>query len=128
MLQAYKYRMYPSRGQVPLLMHHVHACRSVYNHSLEQEIRAYEQDGQKLSCFDLSTRLPALKGEHLWLREVNSQSLQSADRNLDDASTRFFREKKGFPRFKSKGAVSGAATYASSSLWTRAPVGEGDGS
>ena len=102
MLQAYKYRMYPSPEQIALLMQHIHACRFVYNHSLEQKIRAYEQAGRKLSCFDLNTRLPALKEEHPWLKEVNSQSLQSANKNLDNAFTRFFREKKGFPRFKSK--------------------------
>ena len=102
MLQAYKYRMYPNREQVASLLQHIHACRFVYNSSLEQKIRAYEQEGQKLSCFDLNTRLPAFKEEHPWLKEVNSQSLQSANKNLDNAFTRFFREKKGFPRFKSK--------------------------
>ncbi|QYZ79816.1 transposase [Methanofollis formosanus] len=102
MLQAYKYRMYPSQEQVALLMKHIHACRFVYNNSLEQKIRAYEQEGRKLSCFDLNNRLPALKDEHPWLKDVNSQSLQSANKNLDNAFTRFFREKKGFPRFKSK--------------------------
>ena len=102
MLQAYKYRMYPSREQVALLMKHIHACRFVYNTSLEQKIRAYEQEGRKLSCFDLNNRLPALKEDYPWLKEVNSQSLQSANKNLDNAFTRFFREKKGFPRFKSK--------------------------
>ncbi|MGB4174004.1 MAG: RNA-guided endonuclease TnpB family protein, partial [Candidatus Methanoculleus thermohydrogenotrophicum] len=83
-------------------MKHIHACRFVYNHSLEQKIRVYEQEGRKLSCFDLNNQLPALKEEHPWLKEVNSQSLQSANKNLDNAFTRFFREKKGFPRFKSK--------------------------
>ncbi|MFY9132123.1 MAG: IS200/IS605 family element RNA-guided endonuclease TnpB [Candidatus Methanoculleus thermohydrogenotrophicum] len=102
MLQAYKYRMYPSREQVTLLMQHIHACRFVYNHSLEQKIRAYEQEGRKLSCYDLNKQLPALKEEYPWLKEVNSQSLQNANKNLDNAFTRFFREKKGFPRFKSK--------------------------
>ncbi|MCK9308607.1 MAG: IS200/IS605 family element RNA-guided endonuclease TnpB [Methanoculleus sp.] len=102
MLQAYKYRMYPNREQVASLLQHIHACRFVYNSSLEQKIRVYEQEGQKLSCFDLNTRLPAFKEEHPWLKEVNSQSLQSANKNLDNAFTRFFREKKGFPRFKSK--------------------------
>lgn len=102
MLQAYKYRMYPNREQIASLMGHIHACRFVYNTSLEQKIRAYEQEGRKLSCFDLNNQLPALKEEHLWLKDVNSQSLQSANKNLDNAFTRFFREKKGFPRFKSK--------------------------
>jgi putative transposase len=102
MFQAHKYRMYPSEEQVALLMNHIHACRFVYNNSLEQKIRAYEQEGRKLSCFDLNNRLPALKEEHPWLKDVNSQSLQSTNQNLDNAFTRFFREKKGFPRFKSK--------------------------
>ena len=102
MFQAYKYRMYPSEEQVALLMKHIHACRFVYNSSLEQKIRVYEQEGRNLSCFDLNNRLPALKEEHPWLKEVNSHSLQSANKNLDNAFTRFFREKKGFPRFKSK--------------------------
>ena len=83
-------------------MKHIHACRFVYNHSLEQKVRAYEQEGRNLSRFDLNNRLPALKEEHPWLKEVTSQSLQSANKNLDNAFTRFFREKKGFPQFKSK--------------------------
>ena len=100
-------------------MRHIHACRFVYNYSLEQKIRAYEPGGKRLSCFDLNNQLPALKAEYPWLSDVNSQSLQYANRNLDNAFTRFFREsrrrsrplelaspvlreKKGFPKFKSK--------------------------
>ena len=40
--------------------------------------------------------------ETAWLQEINAQSLQSAVGNLDAAYTKFFREKKGFPKFKSK--------------------------
>lgn len=46
--------------------------------------------------------MTGLKTELDWLNEINSQCLQAALRNLDSAYTRFFREKKGFPRFKSK--------------------------
>jgi len=46
--------------------------------------------------------LPDLKSEHVWLNEVNSQSLQGATLNLENAFTHFFREKKGFPKFKSR--------------------------
>lgn len=44
-----------------------------------------------------------LKAKHGWLSEVNSQSLQSALRNLDTAYTNSFRNTKAvaFPRFKS---------------------------
>lgn len=59
---------------------------------------------ENLSRFDISAQIPAWKKakETEWLKEVNSQSLQSALANLDAAYVRFFREKKGFPKFKSK--------------------------
>ena len=37
-----------------------------------------------------------------WLKEVSNECLQQSIHNLDSAFTRFFREKKGFPKFKSK--------------------------
>ncbi len=36
------------------------------------------------------------------MKEINSQSLQGATLNLENAFTKFFREKSGFPKFKSK--------------------------
>ena len=60
MLQAYKYRMYQSREEVTILMQHIHAYRFVYNDSLEQKIRAYEQEGRKLTCYYLNPQLTAL--------------------------------------------------------------------
>ena len=45
-----------------------------------------------------------LKSKNEWLKEVNSQSLQSALRNLDTAYSKFFQNPKavGFPKFKSR--------------------------
>lgn len=65
---------------------------------------AWTERKEDLSRFDISAHLPAWKKaeETEWLKEVNSQSLQSALVNLDAAYVRFFREKKGFPKFKSK--------------------------
>ena len=50
----------------------------------------------------LNKKITALKEEKTWLTEVNSQSLQGMTRNLESAFTKFFREKTGFPNFKSK--------------------------
>jgi putative transposase len=65
---------------------------------------AWTERKENLSRYDISAHLPAWKKaeETAWLSEVNSQSLQSALVNLEAAYTRFFREKKGFPKFKSK--------------------------
>lgn len=101
-MRAYKYRIYPNEAQKELISKHFGCSRFVYNWGLENKIKAYQQDKKTLSCFDLINRLKGLKAENEWLKEVDSQSLQMALRNLDNAYTRFFREKKGFPKFHSK--------------------------
>ena len=65
---------------------------------------AYKVEKKSLSIFSLDKKISLLKQaeETSWLREVNSQSLQSSLRSLDMAYTGFFRDKKGFPKFKSK--------------------------
>jgi putative transposase len=102
MLKAYKFRLNPTTSQIAMFEQHIGSCRYVYNWALEQKIKTYEQTGKSLSQFDLNKQLTVLKKEHNWLKEVNSQSLQGMTRNLESAFTRFFREKSGFPKFKSK--------------------------
>lgn len=94
--------MYPNKEQEKLFFQHFGACRFVYNWGLENKIRTYESDGKSISRFTLNKMLPDLKSEHVWLKDINSQSLQGATLNLENAFTRFFREKKGFPTFKSR--------------------------
>ena len=102
--RAYKYRIYPNKEQQELLEKHFGCVRFVYNWGLSEKIEAYQKDKKRLSCFDLINKITELKKkkEFEWLNEVNSQSLQMSLRNLDNAFTRFFRKKKGFPNFKSK--------------------------
>ena len=102
MLRAYRYRLSPNSEQSILLNKHFGSVRFLYNFALAKKTAAYQTEGKSLSRYDIQAELPALKVEHEWLKEINSQSLQSALLNLDSAYTRFFREKKGFPRFKSK--------------------------
>jgi len=80
-------------------------CRFVYNWALNLKITAYKERKETLGNVYLTNLMKSeLKAEHEWLSEVNSQSLQSALRNLDTAYTNFFRNTKavGFPRFKSR--------------------------
>ena len=87
-----------------LINKHIGCCRWIYNYALEKKTKEYKKDKTRLSRFDLSADLPGLKksSETEWLKEVNSQSLQMSLKNMDEAFVRFFKEKKGFPRFKSK--------------------------
>ena len=105
MLRAYKYRIYPTEAQKVLLAKTFGCCRFVYNWALNLKIEAYKQEKKSIGNVELTNRMKSeLKAEHDWLSEVNSQSLQSALRNLDTAYKNFFRDTHavGFPRFKSR--------------------------
>mgnify|MGYP000858986724 CR=1 FL=1 len=102
MLRAFKYRMYPNKEQEEKISQHIGACRYIYNWGLEQKIQTYKENRKSISRFALNKKITELKQSEQWLQTVNSQSLQGATLNLDNAFTRFFREKKGFPKFKSK--------------------------
>src|SRR5574344_1268453 len=102
--RAYKYRLYPNEEQKVLIAKHLGSCRFIYNYALDKKVKAYQKDKTNLFRFDIQADLPKMKKseEFHWLSEVNSLSLQAALANLDSAFVKFFREKKGFPKFKSK--------------------------
>lgn len=104
MLKAYKYRLYPTKIQEVLIAKHFGCARYIYNYGLERKIKSYSETKKSISRFTIQADLPKLKKAEStkWLSEVNSLSLQAALLNLDMAFTRFFKEKKGFPKFKSK--------------------------
>lgn len=102
--RAYKYRLYPNKEQKVLIAKHLGSCRFIYNYALAKKVKAFQTDKTNLSRFDIQADLPNMKksDEYCWLKEVNSLSLQASLANLDSAYTKFFREHKGFPKFKSK--------------------------
>ena len=102
MYKTFKYRIYPNQEQEVLLYKHFGHCRFIWNLALETKTSAYLGDGVIFSRFDLQKQLVDLKKECEWLKEVNSQSLQSVLLDLDVAYKRFFRNQSDFPRFKSK--------------------------
>ena len=102
MLKAYKFLIKPTKEQTEMFFKHFGATRFVYNWGLEQKTKSYQEGKKTLTFLGLGPELVKLKKENIWMKEVNSQSLLASLKNLDNAYTRFFREKKGFPKFKSK--------------------------
>ena len=102
MYKGYEYRIYPNKTQQKLLSKTFGCCRYVYNHFLAKRIEYHEKEGKYINSFALSKELTVLKNELEWLKEVDSQSLQQELRHQDNAFERFFKAKKGFPKFKSK--------------------------
>ena len=104
MLRTIKYELNPNNTQKELIKQTCGCCRKVYNTMLDRKISAYKEDGTSLSTIELINQLLSLKGELTYLKDVPSQSLQQAIRNLDTAYTNFFRKgDSGFPKFKKKG-------------------------
>ena len=99
---AYKFRIYPTGEQILFIRKACGCRRFVYNWGLEQKQKAY-QEGRKVSVLDIAYKLPELKEEFPWLKEVYSQSHQATLRDLDEAFTRFFKGISEYPTFKKKG-------------------------
>ena len=104
MLKSYKYKLKPSDEQIVLLNKHFGSIRFVYNFFLNERKKEYETNKQSLNYSDNSKSLTELKKQegYIWLNEINSQSLQSSLKHLDDSYNGFFKKRTKFPKFKSK--------------------------
>lgn len=104
MIKGFRYRILPNSTQEQQINQMLGNARYVYNWALKTRIEAYQKDKSKVSAFTLMTELTKLKKqpEYNWLNLSVAQSLQQSIVNMEKAFTRFFREKKGFPKFKAK--------------------------
>ncbi|MDN9206047.1 IS200/IS605 family element transposase accessory protein TnpB [Clostridioides difficile] len=100
--KAYKFRMYPNKKQQELINKTFGCCRFVYNKYLAKRIDVYKNDKETFTYKQCSSDLTNLKKELNWLKEPDKFSLQNALKDLDNAYKKFFKEKAGFPKFKSK--------------------------
>jgi putative transposase len=108
MRKSYKYRLYPSKKQLPVLERTLETCRRFYNDSLEERIQAWKIDNFSLTYMDQQNDIPAKKEEDEFLASVHSQVLQNVCKRLDKTYRAFFLRlkkggKAGFPRFKQFG-------------------------
>jgi putative transposase len=63
---------------------------------------AYSGNRVNIHWVKLMHQLTDLKKECIWLKEVDSQTLQQAILDLDKAYSRFFKKHSAFPKFKRK--------------------------
>lgn len=104
MLKGVKIRIYPNKHQKELIAKTFGCCRLVYNRGLALRKDAYETTKESIGYKETNAMLTSLKkdAEFEFLKEVDSISLQQSLRDLDKAYQNFFRERRGFPKFKSK--------------------------
>jgi len=105
MLRAIKVRLYPNKAQEQTLQKVLGSYRFVYNHMLARKQDAYKSDKTNLGLAQLSKYFhhELLKDEQYdWLKEQNTKVMNQAIRQMLTAYDKFFKEHKGFPKFKSK--------------------------
>ena len=104
MIRGFRYRIFPNKEQEQQLNQMLGNARFVYNWALDRRIKEYQSEKKSISAFTLITELTQLKKQEQydWLNLSVAQSLQQSVVNMDKAFTRFFKQKKGFPKFKSK--------------------------
>ena len=105
MLRAIKVRLYPNKTQGQTLQKVLGSYRFVYNHMLARKQEAYKADKTNLGLTELSKYFHGtlLKDEeYAWLKEQNTKVMKQAIRQMLTAYDKFFKEYKGFPKFKSK--------------------------
>lgn len=91
--KAYQFRIYPNQAQAILIHKTIGCSRFVFNYFLSLWDHEYKEKGKGLTYGICSAKLPAMKKEFVWLKEVDSIAIQSSVRNLADAYTRFFKNK-----------------------------------
>ncbi len=102
--KSFKFKLYPNKEQEILLSKHFGACRFVFNHYLNERKEKYTNEKISLNYYDNANNLTILKKDENfnWLKEINSQSLQSSLKNLDTSYRNFFKKQNRFPKFKNK--------------------------
>ena len=105
MLRAIKVRLYPNKQQEQAVNKVLGCYRFVYNHMLALKQESYKSDKTNLSLNELSKYFhhELRKNEqYAWLKEQNTQVMGQSIRQMLTAYDKFFKEHKGFPKFKSK--------------------------
>jgi len=105
---TYKYRLYPTNGQLAMFNSTLNLCRWVYNETLAVRKNAWGQEAKSITRYDTTKMLPVWKIQKPELASVYSQVLQDVCTRVDLAFQSFFRrvkagEKPGYPRFKGYG-------------------------
>ena len=102
--KAVKVQIYPKESDKELLTKHFGVRRFIFNKFLEIRQKEYIENKVSIGYNACSAIVTEMKKnpEFVWLKEVNSQTIQAAIKDLDGAYDRFFRKITKFPKFKSK--------------------------
>lgn len=101
---TYKFRLEPTDEQKIMLNKHFGSVRWIFNYFLNQRKQEYLNNKKSINYYDQAAELTQIKQkeETIWLKEINSQTLQYSLKCLDQAYQNFFNKRAQFPNYKSK--------------------------
>lgn len=95
--------IFPTEEQKQKILQTLGCCRFVYNYMLSRNRKAYgRRKANVMSRYEMQNLLPKLKQVYPWLKDADSQALQHSCQRLSEAYKRFFKTKKGYPKFRSR--------------------------
>lgn len=103
-IKAYRYRLQPTPSQAESLQNWSGALRFLWNWMLAQRRDAFKASEGRLrvTYYDQSAQLPAMKEVFPWMELVPSQALQQTLLDLDRAFVNFFEGRARYPAFKKR--------------------------
>ena len=105
MLRAIKVRLYPNKEQEQKINKTLGCYRFVYNHMLALKQQEYNENKKSLGLKELSRYFYGTlrkDEQYAFLKEENAYVIEQAIRQMLTAYNNFFKQHKGFPKFKSK--------------------------
>ena len=112
-VKAYKYRIYPNKGQQQKILMFCGCARKVYNLLIgwwRDSYKKYKEDGEAFGKTPDYTSFKSMP-EYSYMKQCDAVALQQARKHFENAITNFLKDKKkGFPQFKRKGVSKYAYT------------------
>lgn len=103
-LRGYKVKLYPTESQKAEIDRNISISRAVYNIGIDIQKENYAKGNSYIKYYEMSKRFIQLRNteKYNWLNEVALGTIRETLLNLNDAFMRLFKQKYGFPKYKSK--------------------------
>ena len=102
MIKTLKIRLLPTSEQEEQFRKHIGCSHYIWNWALAKQEENHKNGEKYISAFTMIKRLPSLKDENPWLKEVSSSSLQTVLRDQEKAYKEFFKGTRKHPKFKKR--------------------------
>ena len=102
MLKSIKIKLYPNNEHLIYINQLIGTNRFIYNNCLNFKINQYKENKKSTNLKDTNNHVKSLKNDLTWIKDSHSKVIQQTLINLETAYKNFFKNNKGFPKFKSK--------------------------